>query len=165
MDCLSRGPTVNFVFSAPDPEPHEYAKSFVWGHCVDKGDPNKDARWPNEAGLGIHEPKRWHNPSFLIDFTTMDIRTGSGNVSQTTLARAVGRHTKRVLELTSGFGSDTSLAGMGYQLECRERHPVVYAFAGCTGMAATPLVISVHRKQDCLQLGEARMLARPIFAH
>ena len=162
MDCLSRGPTVNFVFSAPDPELHEYAKSLLfWGHCVDKGDPNKDALLVlNEAGLGIHEPKRWNNPSFLIDFTTMDIRTGSGNVSRKQpLARAVGRHTKRVLELTSGFGSDTSLlAGMGYQLECRERHPVVYALLqDALGRAAQhPLYSQSIANKIRLQLGEAR---------
>ena len=125
------GPTVKFVFSPPDPQYQDHAKSLLFiDYCVPEGDPNHDALLIlNEDGLGIHEPKRWQQPAFVIDFTTMDIRTGAGNLSRKQpLARAVGRQSERVLDLTSGFGSDTTLlAGMGFQVECRERHPIVYA--------------------------------------
>ena len=78
MDCLSRGPTVNFVFSPPEPKYQDHVQSLLFmNHCVPEGDPNHDALLVlNKDGLGIHEPKRWNQPAFVIDFTTMDIRTG-----------------------------------------------------------------------------------------
>ena len=58
------------------------------------------------------------------------------------------------------------LAGMGYQLECRERHPIVYAFAGCTGTGCTtPLYFSSLQTRFVCNLAKQKMLARPIFAH
>ena len=153
---------MNFVFSRPDPELQDHAKSLLFlDHCVPKGDPDKDALLVlNKVGLGIHEPNRWNQPAFLIDFTTMDIRTGSGNVSRKQpIARAVGRHTERVLDLTPGFGRDASLlAGMGYQVECRERHPVVYALLqDALGRAARhPLYSQSISNNIRLQFGDAR---------
>ena len=162
MDCLSRGPTVNFVFSRPENQYLDHAKSLLFlDHCVAEGDPNHDALLVlNESGLGIHEPKRWDQPAFVVDFTTMDIRTGAGNVSRKQpLARAVGRQSDRVLDLTSGFGSDTSLlAGMGYQVECRERHPIIYALLqDALGRAARhPLYSTAISDNVRLQFGDAR---------
>ena len=162
MDCLSRGPAVKFVFSSPENQYQDYAKSLLFlEHCVEKGEPDHDALLVlNKNGLGIHEPKRWHQPPFIIDFTTMDIRTGSGNLSRKQpLARAVGRQSERILDLTSGFGSDTALlAGMGYQIECRERHPIIYALLqDAFGRAAQhPLYSKVLSQRIRLQLGDAK---------
>ena len=114
----------------------------------------------NEDGLGIHEPKRWQQPAFVIDFTTMDIRTGAGNLSRKQpLARAVGRQSERVLDLTSGFGSDTTLlAGMGFQVECRERHPIVYALLqdALQRAASHPLYSEALSNNIRLQFGDAK---------
>ena len=153
---------MNFVFPSIDHEFQEYAKSLHFlDHCVSEGNPNQDALLVlDKHGLGIHEPKRWNRPPFVIDFTTMDIRTGSGNVSRKQpLARAVDRHTKGVLDLTSGFGSDTSLlAGMGYQVECRERHPIVYALLqdALRRTALHPRYLKSISNNVRLQLGDAR---------
>lgn len=153
---------MNFVFSPPEAQYLDHAKSLLFlDHCVAEGDPNHDALLVlNESGLGIHEPKRWDQPAFVVDFTTMDIRTGAGNVSRKQpLARAVGRQSDRVLDLTSGFGADTSLlAGMGYQVECRERHPIIYALLqDALGRAALdPLYSTAISDNVRLQLGDAR---------
>ncbi len=153
---------MNFVFPPPEAQYLDHAKSLLFlDHCVAEGDPNHDALLVlNEYGLGIHEPKRWDQPAFVVDFTTMDIRTGAGNVSRKQpLARAVGRQSDRVLDLTSGFGADTSLlAGMGYQVECRERHPIIYALLqDALGRAALdPLYSTAISDNVRLQLGDAR---------
>ena len=153
---------MKFVFSPPDPQYQDHAKSLLFiDYCVPEGDPNHDALLVlNEDGLGIHEPKRWQQPAFVIDFTTMDIRTGAGNLSRKQpLARAVGRQSERVLDLTSGFGSDTTLlAGMGFQVECRERHPIVYALLqDALQRAAThPLYSEALSNNIRLQFGDAK---------
>ena len=162
VDCLSRGPTVKFVFSDLEDQYQDHAKSLLFlDHCVAEGDPNHDALLVlNKNGLGIHEPKRWSHPAFTIDFTTMDIRTGAGNLSRKQpLARAVGRQSSRVLDLTSGFGSDSSLlAGMGYQVDCRERHPIIYALLqDALGRAAQhPLYSKTLSNNIRLKLGDAK---------
>ena len=153
---------MKFVFSPPDPQYQDHAKSLLFiDHCVPEGDPNHDALLVlNEDGLGIHEPKRWQQPAFVIDFTTMDIRTGAGNLSRKQpLARAVGRQSERVLDLTSGFGSDTTLlAGMGFRVECRERHPIVYALLqdALQRAASHPLYSEALSNNIRLQFGDAK---------
>ena len=153
---------MKFVFPPPEPQFQDHAKSLLFvDHCVPEGDPSQDALLVlNQNGLGIHEPNRWHQPPFVIDFMTMDIRTGAGNLSKKQpLARAVGRQSERVLDLTSGFGSDTSLlAGMGFQVECRERHPIIYALLqDALGRAALdPLYSKVLSNNIRLQLGDAK---------
>ena len=153
---------MKFVFSRPDPQYQDHAKSLLFiDYCVPEGDPNHDALLVlNEDGLGIHEPKRWQQPAFVIDFTTMDIRTGAGNLSRKQpLARAVGRQSERVLDLTSGFGSDTTLlAGMGFQVECRERHPIVYALLqdALQRAASHPLYSEALSNNIRLQFGDAK---------
>ena len=153
---------MKFVFSPPDPQYQDHAKSLLFvDYCVPEGDPNHDALLVlNEDGLGIHEPKRWQQPAFVIDFTTMDIRTGAGNLSRKQpLARAVGRQSERVLDLTSGFGSDTTLlAGMGFQVECRERHPIVYALLqdALQRAASHALYSEVLTNNIRLQFGDAK---------
>ena len=153
---------MKFVFSPSEPQYQEQAKSLLFlDHCVAEGDPNHDALLVlNGDGLGIHEPKRWYQPAFIIDFTTMDLRTGAGNLSRKQpLARAVGRQSKRVLDLTSGFGSDTTLlAGMGFQVECRERHPIVYALLqdALQRAALHPLYSEAISNKIRLQLGDAK---------
>lgn len=153
---------MKFVFSPPDPQYQDHAKSLLFiDYCVPEGDPNHDALLVlNEDGLGIHEPKRWQQPAFVIDFTNMDIRTGAGNLSRKQpLARAVGRQSERVLDLTSGFGSDTTLlAGMGFQVECRERHPIVYALLqdALQRAASHPLYSEALSNNIRLQFGDAK---------
>lgn len=153
---------MKFVFSRPDPQYQDHAKSLLFiDYCVPEGDPNHDALLVlNEDGLGIHEPKRWQQPALVIDFTTMDIRTGAGNLSRKQpLARAVGRQSERVLDLTSGFGSDTTLlAGMGFQVECRERHPIVYALLqdALKRAASHPLYSEALSNNIRLQFGDAK---------
>ena len=153
---------MKFVFSPPDPQYQDHAKSLLFiDYCVPEGDPNHDALLVlNEDGLGIHEPKRWKQPAFVIDFTTMDIRTGAGNLSRKQpLARAVGRQSERILDLTSGFGSDTTLlAGMGFQVECRERHPIVYALLqdALQRAASHPLYSEALSNNIRLQFGDAK---------
>ena len=75
------------------------------------------------------------------------------------LARAVGRQSERVLDLTSGFGSDTTLlAGMGFQIECRERHPIVYALLqdALQRAASHPLYSEALSNNIRLQFGDAK---------
>ena len=91
----------------------------------------------------------------------MDIRTGAGTLSRKQpLARAVGRQSERVLDLTSGFGSDTTLlAGMGFQVECRERHPIVYALLqdALQRAASHPLYSKFLSNASACNLGMPKM--------
>lgn len=122
---------MKFVLSLAEPkQKHRAEELLLTNHCVFEGNPSLDAKLTlDEFGLGIHEPNMWNQPAFYVDFTSMDIRTGAGNISRKQpLARAVGRQSEKILDLTAGFGSDASLlAGMGYLVDARERHPIVYA--------------------------------------
>ncbi len=151
---------MNFVFLNLNPQNQTRLIS-ITKHCVEEGDPKHDALLVfDESGLGFHEPNRWDKPAFIVDFTSIDIRTGAGNLSRKQpLARAVGRQSKNILDLTSGFGSDTSLlAGMGYQVECRERHPIVYAlFQDALERASlNPLYAQTISNNIRLQFGDGR---------
>ena len=153
---------MKFVFSPLDPQYQDHAKSLLFiDYCVPEGDPNHDALLVlNEDGLGIHEPKRWQQPAFVIDFTTMDIRTGAGNLSRKQpLARAVGRQSERVLDLTSGFGSDTTLlAGMGFRSSVANVIPsFMHSLQDALQRAAShPLYSEALSNNIRLQFGDAK---------
>ena len=71
----------------------------------------------------------------LVDFSGIDVRTGSGNLSrQQPLARAIGGRSDRrlgtslsIIDATAGFGHDAFLfACMGHHVIAIEREPLVH---------------------------------------
>ena len=62
-----------------------------------------------------------------IDFTTIDTRVGSGNLSRSQpLARSIGTPEGLVVDATAGFGHDAALlACMGFNVLALERSPLV----------------------------------------
>jgi 16S rRNA (guanine1516-N2)-methyltransferase len=77
-------------------------------------------------GLELREPG---GATVRVDFRSIDLRTGAGNLSRRQpLARAIGRSTRRVIDATAGFGHDAVLlALMGFTVTAVERSPVVAA--------------------------------------
>ena len=63
-----------------------------------------------------------------IDFSTIDTRVGSGNLSRNQpLARSIGTCQGLVVDATAGFGHDAFLlACMGFNVLALERSPLVY---------------------------------------
>ena len=80
------------------------------------------------GGLELRE-RAGQRAELRIDLTTIDTRTGPGNLSRKQpLARAIGRRNRTVLDATAGLGHDAALlACMGYCVTAVERSPVVAA--------------------------------------
>jgi 16S rRNA (guanine1516-N2)-methyltransferase len=92
--------------------------------------PSDDVRWRlvhTGERLELRSPEDLGWGPFAVDFTSIDLRTGSGNLSRRQpLARAVGRRVSTVVDATAGFGHDAVLlALMGYHVLAVERSPVI----------------------------------------
>lgn len=77
----------------------------------------------------LHEAGAKAGRGFAVDFTTIDLRTGAGNLSRKQpLAKAIGKDTMTVVDATAGLGHDAVLlACMGYDVTAVERSPVIAA--------------------------------------
>jgi 16S rRNA (guanine1516-N2)-methyltransferase len=82
-----------------------------------------------EAGLELRDGASPRTKGVRVDFASIDLRTGAGNLSRRQpLARAVGRTARTVLDATAGLGHDAALlACMGYQVTAVERSPIIAA--------------------------------------
>ena len=63
----------------------------------------------------------------MVDFSTIDRRTGAGNLSKKQpFPKAIGSTTKTIIDATAGFGTDSAmLACMGYSVVAIERCPII----------------------------------------
>ena len=77
----------------------------------------------------VRDLREDNGPGFSVDFTGIDLRTGTGNLSRKQpLPRAIGKETKTVVDATAGLGHDAVLlACMGYDVIAVERSPIVAA--------------------------------------
>lgn len=80
-----------------------------------------------DDGLELREPGDRPGRGMVVDYSSIDLRTGAGNLSKKQpLPRAIGKETKTVLDATAGFGNDAALlACMGFEVLAVERSPVI----------------------------------------
>jgi 16S rRNA (guanine1516-N2)-methyltransferase len=83
----------------------------------------------SHEGVELRELSDRPGSGVRVDFRSIDLRTGTGNLSRRQpLARAVGRRNTTVLDATAGLGHDAALlALMGFEVTAVERSPVVAA--------------------------------------
>jgi 16S rRNA (guanine1516-N2)-methyltransferase len=81
-----------------------------------------------ERGIELKKPEHINHNGQRVDFTTIDIRIGAGNLSKKQpLPKAIGEHTT-IVDATAGFGMDAvRLAMMGYQVVAIEQSPIISA--------------------------------------
>ncbi len=79
-----------------------------------------------DAGVELRKSSHAHQKGFRVDFSTIDRRVGSGNLSKKQpLAKAIGEYTT-IIDATAGFGKDAALlALMGYSVVAIERSPIL----------------------------------------
>jgi 16S rRNA (guanine1516-N2)-methyltransferase len=79
-------------------------------------------------GIEIKTPEHIHHNGQRVDFSTIDHRTGTGNLSKKQpLAKAIGQHTT-IVDATAGFGMDAArLAMMGFHVTAIEQSPIISA--------------------------------------
>ncbi len=82
-----------------------------------------------ETGLELHDLRDDRTRPVCIDFTKMDVRPYSRNLSRRQpLARAMGKKNKTLIDATAGLGQDALLlAAIGYQVDAIERNAVMAA--------------------------------------
>jgi 16S rRNA (guanine1516-N2)-methyltransferase len=82
-----------------------------------------------ENGLELRDAADPGTRGVLVDFRSIDLRTGTGNLSRRQpLGRAFGRETRTVVDATAGLGHDAALlACMGYHVTAIERSPIIAA--------------------------------------
>ncbi|MHC5022302.1 MAG: class I SAM-dependent methyltransferase [Planctomycetota bacterium] len=92
------------------------------------GDADLALVWTGER-LELREQAEIDRKGMFVDFTTLDVRRGSRNLSRKQpLARAIGRRVRTVADATAGLGHDAVLlACLGYEVIAIERSPVVAA--------------------------------------
>lgn len=79
-----------------------------------------------KKGVELKTPKHISHNGQRVDFSTIDIRVGAGNLSKKQpLPKAIGDH-KTIIDATAGFGMDAArLAMMGYQVVAIEQSPII----------------------------------------
>ncbi len=79
--------------------------------------------------LELREGCALDQPGVWVDFSQVDLRTGSGNLSKRQpLAKAMGPRAHTLLDATAGLGQDAFLlACIGFQVTAVERSPVLSA--------------------------------------
>lgn len=79
------------------------------------------------TGLELHDLRGDRTRPVCIDFTKMDVRSYSRNLSRRQpLARAMGKRNKTIIDATAGLGQDALLlAAMGYRVDAIERNAVM----------------------------------------
>jgi len=80
-------------------------------------------------GIELRSIHRPGHGGFRVDFSTIDRRTGGGNLSRRqTFPKAIGERNSWVVDATAGFGADSArLALMGYRVTAIERSPIIVA--------------------------------------
>jgi 16S rRNA (guanine1516-N2)-methyltransferase len=81
-----------------------------------------------KRGIELKTPEHIHHNGKRVDFSSIDFRTGAGNLSKNQpLPKAIGEHTTLV-DATAGFGMDAArLAMMGYHVIAIEQSPIISA--------------------------------------
>jgi 16S rRNA (guanine1516-N2)-methyltransferase len=95
------------------------------------GDANENPQYIlyfGERGVELKTPEHINHNGQRVDFSTIDIRVGAGNLSKKQpLPKAIGDY-KTVVDATAGFGMDAvRLALMGYQVVAIEQSPIISA--------------------------------------
>lgn len=79
-----------------------------------------------EQGLELRPPGEFDRAGIRAVFPPD--RATSAEAGRSALAKAFGKRTTRILDLTAGLGSDAyRLAAAGYEVHAWERHPVIFA--------------------------------------
>ncbi len=80
-------------------------------------------------GLDLRDGSEPQLPGVRVDFRSVDLRTGAGNLSRNQpLARAIGRKNRTVVDATAGLGHDAALLALiGYRVTAVERSPIIAA--------------------------------------
>jgi len=81
-----------------------------------------------KRGVELKTPKHINHNGQRVDFSTIDMRVGAGNLSKKQpLPKAIGDY-KSIIDATAGFGMDAArLAMMGYQVVAIEQSPIISA--------------------------------------
>jgi 16S rRNA (guanine1516-N2)-methyltransferase len=81
----------------------------------------------SKEGVDIRSASTPNKKGYHVDFTTIDRRTGAGNLSRKQLfPRAIGSASYTVIDATAGFGVDSAmLALMGFSVVGIERSPIL----------------------------------------
>lgn len=110
--------------------------------------------------LELREGSNGRSRPFAIEFSAIDLRTGSGNLSRKQpLARAIGPDTRTVVDATAGLGHDAVLlACMGFEVTAIERSPVVAALLedGLRRAMANPALALAIGDRLHVVVGEAK---------
>lgn len=79
-----------------------------------------------KEGVELRRSSHIHQKGFRVNFSTIDRRTGSGNLSKKQpIAKAMGEH-KTIIDATAGFGKDAALLALiGYSVTAIERSPII----------------------------------------
>ncbi len=82
-----------------------------------------------EGGLELRDLRDRRTRPMCIDFTKVDVRPNSANLSRRQpLARAMGKKNTTLIDATAGLGQDAFLlAALGFQVNAVERHAVLVA--------------------------------------
>ena len=94
------------------------------------GKQNKDPEFIvcfGSHGVDIRSAAMPNKKGQMVDFSTIDRRTGSGNLSRKQLfPKSIGATSKTIVDATAGFGADSAmLACMGFSVIAIERCPLV----------------------------------------
>lgn len=112
--------------------------------------------------LELHDVRERHDRGVAVDFSAVDLRTGSGNLSHSQpLARAFGRRCRSILDATAGLGHDAFLlAAIGYRVLAVERSPVLFALLadGLARAAVDPRLNALLQGRMQARPGDAREL-------
>ena len=103
-----------------------------------------------------------HGRGITADFGSMDLRTGSSNLSRKQpLARAFGRTCTSIIDATAGLGHDAFLlAGLGYRVIAIERAPALAALLadGVRRALASPEFSTLLGDRLQVRCGDSREL-------
>jgi 16S rRNA (guanine1516-N2)-methyltransferase len=79
------------------------------------------------GGVDIRRATHPNKKGHQVDFSTIDRRTGAGNLSKKQIfPKSIGQSTTTIVDATAGFGVDAAmLAFMGYHVTAFERSPIL----------------------------------------
>lgn len=137
---------VEVVLETQEPRLVKEARNFKKHQTSGASDPEFILHFGRE-GVDIRSTKKPNKRGYQIDFSTIDRRTGSGNLSRKQVfPKAIGVHTKKVIDTTAGLGADSAmLALMGYSVTSIEQSPILSIL----------LRDGLHRAQQNQELSEA----------
>jgi 16S rRNA (guanine1516-N2)-methyltransferase len=117
---------VEVVLKTQEPRLVKEAKKFKKSQANNASEPEFILYFGLE-GVDIRSTKKPNKRGYQIDFSTIDRRTGSGNLSRKQVfPKAIGANSKTVIDTTAGLGADAAmLALMGYSVTAIEKSPIL----------------------------------------